>query len=590
MLFILSEVTEIEMRYSKHIEVFLWIVIVVTAFPIFAGGKDESKLPERVKIIQTEDGSETKSSSVEGEVVGIDKDFYILKVDGEIKKVPWKNVRRIDGFINSGDMLDSSAKKNPSSTQPISTTGTRSVIVSRIFDDLSSRFMTYSQRELLVVFIVDNSPSLQDDRQVIGNEIDRIINLVGNRKVINTAVIGLNEQPVLKLSLTRDMALAKQAIQELGTKGSGTENVMAALEFSCRTFINPNMKKIFIVVTDEKGDDANKVEAALGLLKKNDVTVYVLGGEATFNMSDGTETYTNYDDKGHTSSRTVSIDSGKESAFAEIIVAGISCASFYLGKGTDSSLTKSGFGPFELSRICQETSGKYYFLKGPSYPAGIIKNYTPDLCSSEEYVKLNKKDTIRSVVTGILSEFNEFRKDEWLNNLPYYFFDQATMKNAAQSATKAFAKIKTLIPKMEACMAAVDNNKNSSDKRWIANSRFVLGQLYRAAFLLNQYTLCLQNSLNKWDASRPPLQKETDEYHAERYVIDLDDYRESSPIDKDSDVFISNAVQIFQKIVVEHSNTPWSLAVQKIMRRPYGFTVKRERIKKSPNYQGGKKY
>src|SRR5262249_37016332 len=98
-----------------------------------------------------------------------------------------------------------------------------------------------------------------------------------------------------------------------------------------------------IVVTDEVGDDQDRLEEAIALAQRARVPVYVLGSQAVFGRTKG---YMNYiDPKTKQVHYRVPVDQGPESAALEQIR-----LPFWYD-GQQFEIVEAGFGPYALSRL-----------------------------------------------------------------------------------------------------------------------------------------------------------------------------------------------------------------------------------------------
>jgi hypothetical protein len=541
-------------------------------------------------------------ATIEGELVSYDTQSYRVKFGNDIREIPWAQIEKIDFKSDQSESIPSTTEQkfkevitpvterinndervaitSNKPVLPITSTTNSGETISISIDKLASELMAYSYKEAIVVWVIDDSPSLENDRKVIAQKISDILAMLKNKMLLNMGVVGLGEKPILQCGISRNVEQIKKAIMEVGTKGSGVENCMEAIEYSIKMFKQSSLKKIFVVVTDEKGDDDARIERILKQLKENEITMFAIGGEATFSQTEGVDAQSGEIKNEY----EFYISSGRESIDTEILDARLGPSSLYISS-TEAYFIKSGFGPYALARLCAQTGGKYYFLSGPSYPEKVMRLYEPDLCSDKEYEVLNKKDSLRCIVNGILKELNGKTNNKWLN-LPDRFFSRTEVEKAISKAKDMLNEFNNLIKNKGAVLDSALANIKLADtsRRWIANGELVLAQLYRGRYLLNQYIITLQEFIKKPDAFNPPLAKETETHYAEYYCIG-----ENRAFGKNDDYY-SQAKNALEKVIAHHPNIPWSTVAQKL-KEDYlgGFEVRRILQEKKPNGERPKK-
>ncbi|MFH1231143.1 MAG: vWA domain-containing protein [Planctomycetota bacterium] len=449
-------------------------------------------------------------------------------------------------------------------------------VIPEILDSIGQRLLSYPDKELSIAWIIDDSGSMKDERKIISNEIDNFMSVLNNKKILNMAVVGFGEKARICCELTRDSKMIKKGIMDVGNEGSGIENCMAAIEYSIKTVINATGKRVLILVTDETGDDTDRLEQIIPRLKNKDIAVYVLGRESSFIHPEAPD------------------NNGIESADPELLVeskyveSDYSPVPFYLPTDIRYYI-KSGFPPYALARICKETKGYYYFLKDSIYDKEIMKLYKPDLCSVEEYRTMNQKDKLRSVIMGITYKqnslfshyYNTNTNDFWCNDASNFFETPLIPKKGLIQATKSLPIINDCIKQLETAISS--DLMKTANKRWIANAELMMAQLYRVAFLLDQYVLTLDEWIKSKDFFNPPLAVETSTNYNEYYYIGQDT---DAPIRKGSDAkdYKNLAEQSLEKVILNHPGTPWSVVAWAYKKEGmYGYKVFRINPKKENN-------
>ena len=184
-------------------------------------------------------------------------------------------------------------------------------------------------------------------------------------------------------------------VREIPDDPSGKENVFGAV-----TQIVTRLKKekeknrsiLIFIVTDEKGDDADKyLEDTIMMCRKQGIKVYTVGNAALFGREKGYVSWKFLD--GFTAD--IEVDAGPETVEPESLSLG-----FFGGRGPDLSRMSSGYGPYGLTRLCKETGGQYLIAqedaKGQRFDTAVMRNYQPDYRPIREYMKSMEKNQAKS--------------------------------------------------------------------------------------------------------------------------------------------------------------------------------------------------
>ena len=151
---------------------------------------------------------------------------------------------------------------------------------------------------------------------------------------------------------------------------------------------------MIIVVTDEVGDDEERLEDAITLAQRAKVPVYVLGSQAVFGRVYG---YVDYvDPKTKHVFRGVEVKQGPESVMLEQIR-----LPFWYG-GPQYEIVEAGFGPYALSRLASATGGIYFVTRFDSRRMGFdparMREYKPDWDRRADYEKKIADSPLRRAV------------------------------------------------------------------------------------------------------------------------------------------------------------------------------------------------
>lgn len=272
------------------------------------------------------------------------------------------------------------------------------------------------ERKLLVVWLVDASGSLLEQRKAVTKRMRRIygeLHALGNEGKIPN-----QDQPILSSVVSFGLkttfvvpnptpnvddivaGLEKAPIDE-----SGVENVFGAVRQvieKFQSFRTQQSRRILIMtITDEAGDDYGQhLNTSIGMLNRLGGRAYVIGPPAVFGKRQGFVPYLAPED-GKT--YQLPVDIGPESAMAENVQ-----LPFWFS-GPQYENLSSGLGPYALARLVHETGG-VYFMTNMTTSAGLspvgtygnqtMKLFTPDykFGTPEDYLRGIQKQPLRMAV------------------------------------------------------------------------------------------------------------------------------------------------------------------------------------------------
>jgi hypothetical protein len=167
--------------------------------------------------------------------------------------------------------------------------------VGTALDQLAREILRHLRdHKLTVVWLFDESVSMQDDQRAIVQKFDGVStelkrNIDPSKKsagALNHAIVGFGQQTELVLAKpTSDIDNIARAIKKLPSDMSGIENTMQAIIHTVDAFagtIGRDRRLLLVLVTDESGDDGADVEEARQRLLKYRVPLYVIGRQALF--------------------------------------------------------------------------------------------------------------------------------------------------------------------------------------------------------------------------------------------------------------------------------------------------------------------
>ncbi len=224
--------------------------------------------------------------------------------------------------------------------------------------------------KLTVVWLFDESISMQDDQKTILEKFDRVsselkLNIDPAKKAagaLNHAIVGFGQGIDYVLEKPRDdIDQIGRAIKKLRIDSTGIENTMTTIRqvvdhYSGLIRKDKDRKVLIVLVTDESGDDGADVEEARQALKKYQMPLYVIGRQSLFGYPFA---HHRYEDPVTKDVYHPLIRRGPETADLEL----------YQWDGLYDRWDEqpSGFAPYELARLAKDSGGIYFLLPSEEF-------------------------------------------------------------------------------------------------------------------------------------------------------------------------------------------------------------------------------
>jgi hypothetical protein len=480
------------------------------------------------------------------------------------------------------------------------TTGASGAVDRITFEILKS----LEERPTLVVWMFDESGSLERQRKEIRSRFDKIYEDLGilekrensalkkradGQAPLLTSVIGFGkEMHFLTEQPTDRLEEIKQAVDALKTDESGIENVFQTVAVGAEKFkkfrrnrgsSDPARNVIFIVVTDERGDDAQHMESTIAACRKFAMPVYVIGVPAPFGRERTFLKYVDPDPNFDQTPTWAPIDQGPESLMLERVL--LTSSGIRL---EEEPTMDSGFGPFALTRLCFETGGIFFTVhpnrKNDGYVGAdkieafasnmnyffdpeVMSRYRPDYVSMDEYAKRVESSPLRKslIQAARLSTIEDFAPAE----LRFVRSSEAELANrltrAQQSAALLEPKLLRLYSTLE---AGQPGRKDETSPRWLAGYTLELGRVLGAKVRTETYNAMLAK--------------------AKRGLVFKDAKNNTWVLRPSNDVSVGSkwereakmSRELLQEVVDQHEGTPWALLAKRELQLPVGWEWQEE--------------
>ncbi len=462
--------------------------------------------------------------------------------------------------------------------------------------------MSMQERETIVVWMFDQSASLMEQREEIVQRFDRIYDELGilqaaghasfeNKKqplLTQVYAFGSEIKPLLK-NPTPSLTTIKEAIQSIKRDSSGIENVMETVIAAAKdhasyrridkTTGKPKNNVMLIIVSDEAGDDKNKVDDAIRICNQHQMPVYVVGVPAPFGRTNTEVKWVDPDPEFDQSTQWALVSQGPESIMPERLRLDST------GTFGDLDMIDSGFGPFHLTRLSYETGGIYFAVhpnrntnrrvkkwETKSYSASlqhffdpkIMRRYKPDYVSNQTYLARLRASESRSALvkaatfttTGTLE--SPVLRFEKLNEATFV----ANVSAAQQTAAIVEPQINRLY---EMLKVGEEARPDEISLRWQAGFDLAIGRAIAAKVRASSYNamLALIKTKLKFD---PPKDKKTPKNNT--WVLVPADVVQTGSQDTK---LLQKANKYLNRVIEEHPGTPWALLAQRELETPIGW-------------------
>ncbi|MCE9608510.1 MAG: VWA domain-containing protein [Planctomycetia bacterium] len=441
-----------------------------------------------------------------------------------------------------------------------------------------------AKRKVMLVWLMDQSESMQDDREEVTTRIERVYQELGlsaaaKDDALLTGVISygastLNHTPQATYKPQEIMA----AIKSVPNDPSGFEMQSQAFMFGINSFQKiaqaGNRQMAMIMVTDESGDMASNIsqlEQAIAMVKAANCKVYILGREAIFGYP---YAHMRWTDPATKTSHWLRIDRGPETPQPEQLQIN--------GFHRRNDAFPSGFGPYEQSRIARQTGGIFFMLPSPevnlhgrdtrAYDSDAMRPYLPDLSPRNDYMSERDKNPLRQMVFQVIQDLNPYQAGSKGSRVEIstgpFSIDRSVF---AQQTTAEMKKAQDLIMYLQEAQKGLESvasyRAREKSPRWRANYDLIYAQVisYQARLLeygwymgeFQKTPKAIKNILgearptNRWGMSVVKRLLKPDVTQAQRDKAD----------------------GLFREIQKEYAGTPWGERAKDEINRGYGVEL-----------------
>jgi len=457
--------------------------------------------------------------------------------------------------------------------------------VDRLTEEIAA---SLEERRTLVVWLLDQSLSMQPQREAIGKRLDRIYEELRLPEKPDTApaqspllssVMAFGKNVSFKINEpTADLAEIKQAVASIENDPSGVEMTFTAVGLAVKKYQHfrtqsPRRNVLLIVFSDEVGDDEARMEDALSLCRRHEMPVYVVGVPAPFCRKDIEVRYVDPDPQYDQGDQWPTVRQGPESLFPEGVL-----LPFAGHRHEDLLHLDSGFGPFALTRLCYETGGIYFAVHPNRNEGGkrmkqiavmsskldhffdpaVMRSYQPEYVSVREYEQKLRHNKARQA----LFEASKLASVGPMENprLEFPKEDEAGLKRLLDEAQLAAAK---LGPKLDALYQTLKQGEKDraklSEPRWQAGFDLALGRVLANKVRTESYNMMLAKAKGGLKFEKP----DSDTF----VLVAADEISVGSATEK----LAKQAREYLERVRTQHAGTPWGLLAEAELKEPIGW-------------------
>ena len=453
--------------------------------------------------------------------------------------------------------------------------------------------LSLEQRKTLVVWILDETPSLAPQRAAIRRRFNRIYEELGVAqqrgnaafqrhagKPLLSAVVGFGKSWRELAPPTDKLADLERAIDEIQTDDTGIENVFTTV-YSCvekyRSFRiqSPKRNVMFVVLTDEAGDDEQGLDPTVAICQRYQIPVYVIGVPAPFGQREALIKYIPPKQFAQ-DVMWVPVRQGPESFMPELV--SLAFASGRLREPMDS-----GFGPYSLTRLCYE-SGGIYFAVHPNrnstrrvrpeetsllssrltnfFDPGVMRGYRPDYVSIKQYEQLLSQNKARAALVKA-AQMTVTPMEQPPLRFPK--IDDAEFVGELSKAQRVAAIVE---PRVDFLYGVLKDGESDRPKltqpRWQAGYDLAMGRVLATKVRTESYNAMLAKAKQGMKFKYP---------NSDTWILEpSDEISVGSALEKQS----AQARAYLERVITQHKSTPWALLAQTELNDRFGWTWREE--------------
>lgn len=430
------------------------------------------------------------------------------------------------------------------------------------------------QGKTMPVWLFDESISLESRREEIIARFENIYRQLGlmddldTKDALKTGIIGYGAQVhLLVKEPTSDLEEMSKAVKSITSDISGVENVFAAINLAIREY-GPVRRKMranmmVIIVTDERGDDFGGdsyavLEETVRRLTREGIRVYCIGNSSPFGRQKGyvhvkwkAEDGTEFEDD------IPEADQGPETPLAE----GLQLP-FWTANAQQLDRMSSGYGPYTLSRLCNETGGIFFVADDTTikkWDPQIMRQYAPDYRPGSEYRRqvqsnLAKASLIAAAQLAVTEPVPIPQRTFQANN-------DNILREQITEAQKPLAVLDYFLTRVHEALDMGEKHRDKLDTdRWRAQYDLAMGRILAMRVRAFGYNAVL--------AEMKSSPKRFEKAESNQWILEpSDEIQGAANVRKMHD----KALIYLNRVIDEHPGTPWAFLAKMELSEPLGW-------------------
>ncbi len=393
---------------------------------------------------------------------------------------------------------------------------------------------------------------------------------------LRTTIITFAKRTSTLLNATSDGQRVRAAIDALPTDSSGQEVTFAALRTALDRLVPIRVREhrevLFVIVSDEAGDDAPSVDTLVPRLVKAAIPVYVLGVSAPFGRTAAVDAAVESAKARAADTSWQPILQGPESRHLERVALPLA------DDGQEYELMDSGFGPFALQWLCRASGGAFFVVRQqashfaatfsqpedwpPAGPAPFDVNsrrtHAPSYVTESAYQQLlDSNKARRALYQAAHAPFAEPLRNPTLD---FFKRSEAELKQSVDQAQRAAARIAPAIDHLYNTLNAGSGDRDKLTRpRWQAGFDLALGRVCAAKARVDGYNAMLA-ALKRGRPFKDPA--------STRWILQPAPSTDASSTLRK---IAERARTSLQHVVTDHPHTPWATIARYELTRPMGW-------------------
>jgi len=427
------------------------------------------------------------------------------------------------------------------------------------------------RRPTVVCWVFDQSVSLVAQRNGIAARLDRVFMQIKNPGLMNVVFSYGQKVNFVVKSPIEDPDVVSKAILDIPVDESGVEMTFTAIrsaaEASKAFSSNPKNSVMIVVFTDEVGNDGNLADSTSRYCRNLGIPVYVVGVPAPFGTKDVKIKYVEFDPNFQQYTTWAVVNQGPESLYPEFV------------RLAHDEEVDSGFGPYQLSRVCADTGGIYFRVHANGgkrirvsdeetapmasrlrmfFDPQVMRGYKPDYSSPQRIEHEISGNRAKKALVTAAAESAVHPLESQQTVFPRR--DEASFAALLSEAQKTAAKIQPKIDAIcEVLLSGLNDRPKIKEKRWQAGYDLSLGRILATKVRADAYNITLAQAKSGMKFK----EKDSDTWE----LVPSEKLSVGSQTEKKAE----QAKILLEKVVTEHPGTPWAYYAEQELKTPMGY-------------------